>query len=675
MKRTWIIFALLCGMVLALAIAPVYGQSFLPALTVDATSNPATPVELDGSGASIATGETATLRLQFTLLESTAISLEAKSDFGSSFTYVSNSARVSYMGDTVPSFNGDFAGIQNESEPTFVFPASRVSVSGSTVSFDFGSVINNDGDADSESILIEYDLVPAAGAVVGAAANITCLVVLDEGLPTELQEGSNPITLTIVDPPGVTVTQSGGSTDVVEGGASDSFTVVLTSEPVSDVTITLTGNQVTTTPTQLTFTAGNWNTAQTVTVTAADDSVVEGTHNGSVSFTVTGGYDGVTVPAVYVIITDNDSAGISVSPDSGLTTTEAGGTAQFSIVLGSQPSADVTIGLTSSDTSEGTVNPDQLVFTRGNWDTPQIVTVTGVDDSTQDGPVAYSIITAAAVSTDTAYSGMNAADVLVTNTDDDSAGLVVAPQTIPLSEGLTGSYTIRLLTAPTASPVTVQVDFPADQLTVNGSSVPFTLALTDTTPQPIPFSVLANGNVNTSRELVIRHTIVSTAAPEYPVGTQAVVTLSVYDTPPPPPSPTCDSENFNENGIVRTGVPDALASAINCRVLYHNGGSTTWLGSPLYGEANLGVPGLLDLGVLQAVDIFSPPPSSLSYFEGGFVMCLQGEGSLIWLAARHSPRIAEIIGSYPVPEFPGFTCATLFEPGTLILVSENPASP
>ncbi len=240
---------------------------------------------------------------------------------------------------------------------------------------------------------------------------------------------------------------------------------------------------------------------------------------------------------------------------------------------------------------------------------------------------------------------------------------------------MTGSYTIRLLTPPTAAPITVLVEFPTDQLIVNGNNAPFMLTFTDTTPQTIPFSVLTTLNINTSREISIRHTVIGTSAPEYPIGTQAVVTLSIYDTPPPPPAPTCDTENQNPDAVVRTGVPDALAYAINCRVLYHNGGATTWLGSPLYSEANLGIAGLLDLGVQQAVDIFSPPPSSLTYFEGGFVMCLRGEGTLIWMAASRSPRVAEIIGSYSVPEFPGLTCTSIFEPGTLILVSENPITP
>jgi hypothetical protein len=150
--------------------------------------------------------------------------------------------------------------------------------------------------------------------------------------------------------------------------------------------------------------------------------------------------------------------------------------------------------------------------------------------------------------------------------------------------------------------------------------------------------------------------------------------LGRWPTPPPPPEvPTCDVHNFEPGGVVRSSVSDALGSAINCRVLYQNGASTTWLGYDLYSSGNLGVPGLVDLGVQQAIDIFSL--AGATYFEGGAVFCLRGTGTLIWLAASNSPRHAEIIGSYSVPEFPGFTCATLFEPGTLVLVSENPVGP
>ncbi|MEB3884331.1 calcium-binding protein, partial [Lyngbya sp. CCY1209] len=56
-------------------------------------------------------------------------------------------------------------------------------------------------------------------------------------------------------------------------------------------------------------------------------------------------------------------AGITVDPTTGLTTTEAGGTDTFTVVLTSQPSANVTIPIASSDATEGTADVTELVFT------------------------------------------------------------------------------------------------------------------------------------------------------------------------------------------------------------------------------------------------------------------------------------------------------------------------
>ena len=129
-------------------------------------------------------------------------------------------------------------------------------------------------------------------------------------------------TITNDDARGITVTESGGNTAVTEGGATDSFTVVLTSQPEANVQIALDGGtQVTAAPTPLTFTSTNWNVAQTVTVTAIDDALFENNpHPGSVSFTVTStdaGYNAFAVPAVAVSVTDNDPAPtISISSPS-----------------------------------------------------------------------------------------------------------------------------------------------------------------------------------------------------------------------------------------------------------------------------------------------------------------------------------------------------------------------
>jgi hypothetical protein len=79
------------------------------------------------------------------------------------------------------------------------------------------------------------------------------------------------------------------------------------------------------------------------------------------------------------------SPGFTVIPTTALTVTEAGSTAGFTIVLTSQPTTDVRLIITSGDTGEVTVSNGALTFSSGNWNTPQAVTLNGVDDSFEDG--------------------------------------------------------------------------------------------------------------------------------------------------------------------------------------------------------------------------------------------------------------------------------------------------
>lgn len=138
------------------------------------------------------------------------------------------------------------------------------------------------------------------------------------------------------------------------------------------------------------------------------------------------------------------------------------------------------------------------------------------------------------------------------------------------------------------------------------------------------------------------------------------------DAEPPPPAPLAADVNDDPGSVVRVGLPDQMRTDVNVRVIVVNGEYPEWQGSELANAGFIGIQGVLDMGVRQAVDIFSP--TGLRYFEGGIVVCLRGEGTLVYLNANNAPRIAEIVGSYTVPEFPGFTCVTLFEPGTLVLV-------
>jgi hypothetical protein len=112
---------------------------------------------------------------------------------------------------------------------------------------------------------------------------------------------------------------------------------------------------------------------------------------------------------------------ITVNPVDGLETTESGGTDSFTVSLETQPTADVIISLSSSDTSEGVVSPTSLTFTPTNWSTPQQVIVSGVDDILFDGDQVYEIITAPAESTDLFYKGMEVDNVMVINIDNEVA--------------------------------------------------------------------------------------------------------------------------------------------------------------------------------------------------------------------------------------------------------------
>src|SRR5690348_6116271 len=100
-------------------------------------------------------------------------------------------------------------------------------------------------------------------------------------------------------------------------------------------------------------------------------------------------YAAIDPADVAVTNLDNDTAGINVTPTSGLVTSEAGGSATFNVVLKSQPTANVTIPVASNDLTEGTVSTATLTFTAANWNVPQTVTVTGVDDFVKDGDIAY----------------------------------------------------------------------------------------------------------------------------------------------------------------------------------------------------------------------------------------------------------------------------------------------
>ncbi len=302
---------------------------------------------------------------------------------------------------------------------------------------------------------------------------------------------------------GVLITESAGSTAVSEAGVTDSYDVVLTSEPTQAVTVQLTFDDAQlranggTSPATLTFTAGacpgigNWCTAQTVTVSAVDDAVSETLMTtSSITHSATSAdanYTGIAIVSVTSNVTDNDLPGVTKVESSGSTSVVEGGAADtYTLVLNSQPSANVDITVTPND-GEVTVNGSAntvLTFTTGacpgvgNWCTPQTVSVAVTNNVSVDGSRTRSIAHSVA-SGDAGYNGLAVAGVSVAVTDDDTPGVIITESGAAsnVSEGgVTDSYTVVLVTAPSSS-VTITVT-PGTQVKVNGSSSPITLTFT-----------------------------------------------------------------------------------------------------------------------------------------------------------------------------------------------------
>ncbi|MCR4411149.1 MAG: S8 family serine peptidase [Thermoguttaceae bacterium] len=225
---------------------------------------------------------------------------------------------------------------------------------------------------------------------------------------------------------------------VTEEGGAKTFTVRLNTQPSSNVIVNVgvtpldAADEVDISTPSLTFTSSDWYQPQTVTVTGLIDSIDDGDVTYQIAFSASssdGNYDSKSA-AISAINLDRDTAGITVSPTKGLVTTEAGETAEFTVVLNSKPMADVTILLASSDTSEGIVSAPELKFTPLNWNTPQTVMVTGLDDTDPDFDVAYTIVIQPATSGDPKYNGLNPDDVSVINVDNDTG----------LADGLIGYW-------------------------------------------------------------------------------------------------------------------------------------------------------------------------------------------------------------------------------------------
>ena len=165
--------------------------------------------------------------------------------------------------------------------------------------------------------------------------------------------------------------------------------MVLTSEPTGDVTVAITApanTDITVDPAELTFTATDWSSLQSVTVSAAADDMDAEDDTGTITHAVSGGdYGSVRAGSVSVTVDDDE---VSVSFERAAYAAAEGGDAVTVTVRLSAPAKQTfTIGLVKTDQDGATEDdysalPGSLTFAPG--DTEQSFGFSALADTEAD---------------------------------------------------------------------------------------------------------------------------------------------------------------------------------------------------------------------------------------------------------------------------------------------------
>ena len=255
--------------------------------------------------------------------------------------------------------------IEDAAEGDYGLPEDVMFSAGQTTQGINFTATNDDVDDDSGQVIVRFDTSSLENV---AAGNETTVRITDN------------------DTRGVTVS---AAVLTVDEGFSDSYDVVLTSEPTGDVSVAITApanTDITVNPAMLTFTATDWDTSQPVTVSAAADDMDAEDDTGTITHAVSGGdYGSVSAGSVSVTVDDDE---VSVSFERAAYAAAEGGDAVTVTVRLSAPAKQMfTIDLVKTDQGDTTEDdysalPVSLTFEPG--DTEQSFGFSALADTEAD---------------------------------------------------------------------------------------------------------------------------------------------------------------------------------------------------------------------------------------------------------------------------------------------------
>ena len=186
------------------------------------------------------------------------------------------------------------------------------------------------------------------------------------------------------------------------------------------------------------------------------------------------------LPAFTTIrIVDDDVAGIlTVETDGGTTVDENGSTDTFDVTLPAEPITNVVLDLSTTDGGEAIVGPTRLTFTPLNWNIPQTVTVTGVNDDATDGDIASSVVISVNdFLSDNDFDPVEDVLVPITTIDNDVPGFLLTQPggaTVVDESGTSDTVNVRLTRAPSSNVLFDVIVGDLGEATVNVGAVVFT---------------------------------------------------------------------------------------------------------------------------------------------------------------------------------------------------------
>ena len=290
-------------------------------------------------------------------------------------------------------------------------------------------------------------------------------------------EFASSVDITVDDNDEVGVTVSPSSLNIGKG-ARDTYSIVLTSQPTRSVTVRVTedSNDVSVSPSSMTFSSTSWDDPRTVRVTVSSSAAAPGsvqiTHTASSSDSDYDEFEVAAVNVSYVV----DQPRVTLSRSTLRIGEGADGT--YTVRLAAEPAlATVNVDVeVPSGAGHLTVDPTRLTFAmdaeaENAWNKTQTVTVSADED-----PDAVDDVTA--IAHRVGATTVNATEIVVTVDDNDSRGVTVDPTSLTVNEGASGSYSVVLDTEPTGD-VTVTITGASGDVTVTPSQLTFVVAAND----------------------------------------------------------------------------------------------------------------------------------------------------------------------------------------------------